>query len=254
LKLILAILLASLSASAQLNTNINITGRLGIGATNVFPMDIGITRTHDRGETGPAMINTAKIDSWPNWTKGSEWWSKNHLDDTQMVLALFDKTNQINREFVWNLNANGGLCYWAMTDGLGVDRRNIVNMRPFSDWWSTTPPFTFGTRQKLVGTNFFELMNGGQDIFNVKPTGAVRGNGYASYATGTVPHGSSGLTNTLTVNLRVIGFTGTSAFQTNFLDRTSIQLGTVTMPTSLLLQPGEAVIGRLCRVQGTKAF
>jgi hypothetical protein len=66
--------------------------------------------------------------------------------------------------------------------------------------------------------------------------------------------GTAGITNTLTINYRLMGFTGTSVTQTNTSTHTTFSRGTITTPSDIILQPNEAVRGSSCAAQAVQAF
>lgn len=76
-------------------------------------------------------------------------------------------------------------------------------------------------------------------------------NGVNSFATTTnILTSSTGLTNTTTRNFRIMGITGVSLAMTVNSTNT-ISLGTITVPTHLVLQPGEYLTGTSVAVQGS---
>ena len=76
-------------------------------------------------------------------------------------------------------------------------------------------------------------------------------NGFASYATKTnITVSSTGLTNATGHNIRIIGITGVSLNQTVNSTNT-YSLGTITVPTHLVLQNGEYITGTSVAIQGS---
>jgi len=100
------------------------------------------------------------------------------------------------------------------------------------------------------------LTDSGQSIFTPSITSMTVTNGIRSYATNqTLVVVTTGITNTLNINYRIIGFTGTSVTQTNtYFISTLENRGTITVPTDIILQPGEILKGTSCAAQGGQAF
>lgn len=71
----------------------------------------------------------------------------------------------------------------------------------------------------------------------------VFSNGIASAATNSAEIAATGWTNTLGICVRVMGLTGSDVIQTNTFTGRGKTRGTITVPTDLLLQPGEILIG-----------
>jgi len=65
---------------------------------------------------------------------------------------------------------------------------------------------------------------------------------------------NTGVTNTLTVNYRLFGVTGTSIVQTNTISALGLSRGTITQPIDIVLQPGEFIKGTSIAVAGGQAF
>lgn len=85
--------------------------------------------------------------------------------------------------------------------------------------------------------------------------GTATSYGLGSSATNaTLAVGTAGITNTLTINYRLLGFTGTTVTQTNTVTHTSFSRGTVTTPTDIVLQPNEGVRGSSCAAQSVQAL
>jgi len=82
--------------------------------------------------------------------------------------------------------------------------------------------------------------------FNVDASSMTCTNGIATVGINSVPFSRSGITNTLPVDLRIVGFTGISVIQTNATYKISYLLGTIIAPTDKILKPGEALYGRCC--------
>ena len=72
-------------------------------------------------------------------------------------------------------------------------------------------------------------------------------NGIGSFATGSCAFSSTGITNTLSVQLKVVGFVGSGCFDSNTLSGKSYSLAAVdSVAAPYILQPGEAIIGSSC--------
>lgn len=82
--------------------------------------------------------------------------------------------------------------------------------------------------------------------FNSTAERMICTNGIATLATNSVGWGPGGITNTLAVDLRVVGFTGIAVIQTNATFKLSYDLGAIVTPTDKILKPGEALCGRWC--------
>lgn len=82
----------------------------------------------------------------------------------------------------------------------------------------------------------------------------VSSNGIASYATNTtLSMTATGLTNTLTVNVVVAGFTGSSVVQTN-ASGFGFSRGTVSSGNDIVLQPGAKLMGNSCAANAVYAW
>lgn len=118
--------------------------------------------------------------------------------------------------------------------------------------WDTDTYRTSGAIEytRNYGTNIFQVLFDGTTLARGS---SVATNGFASFATNsTVPIVSTGITNTLSVNYRLFGLTGTSVVQTN--RSVGFSRGTIVTPTDIVLQPGEFVKGTSISVQGSQAF
>lgn len=164
---------------------------------------------------------------------------------TSKELWLGDSSNQ--RFYIIN-----GVMYCTVTGRrLGFPAGGIVG-------WSGTS--TAGDAQaggimfsngvvSIVGASASLLTNLQANIITVPARG-----GFASTATNrTISVAATGITNTLTVNYWLKGFTGTSVVQTNAAGF-GFSRGTVTAPTDIILQPGEFINGSSCAAMAQGAF
>jgi hypothetical protein len=84
---------------------------------------------------------------------------------------------------------------------------------------------------------------------NSLPQYIVTRNSIASTATNyisTAGFGSTGITNTTGVELRIFGFTGTSVTFSNGVTKRNVSLGTMATGQMLILQPNEMLYGTAC--------
>lgn len=94
-------------------------GQIAIGMTNLFlDKDISIARIVDReGSTSKAWINLAGADTWPTYTKASEWWCNAGQDDGVMAMAWRDGSGN-QWDHTWTVGQNANFFYYVTKSNL----------------------------------------------------------------------------------------------------------------------------------------
>lgn len=184
--------------------------------------------------------------------------------DSNFQFVLREGGNRWNNYYSFGDTYSAGGGHRFTTRGGGGDKTEFVIG---SDLIYHGVPLMLETTNAIVfaalGANQLVLINTNGVLLDatLSGTNAVYLAGTAtSYGLGsssqnaTLPVGTAGITNTLTINYRLLGFTGTSVTQTNVATHTTFSRGTITTPIDIVLQPNEALRGSSCAAQSVQAL
>lgn len=149
----------------------------------------------------------------------------------------------------WNTSNAGWDYYRASAPWLGMGYKLLWLNNGASLQWK--PNATAAQMAKISasgGTVFFET----NTVASGTATATI---GFASMATNaTLAVTATGVTNTLNINYQIYGFTGVGVVLTNYTRTYGAELGTLTAPDTISLQPGDALVGTSCAALGGRGL